>query len=46
MPKGYIWEIRFAERKSKKGRAMGEMVMEEGKIERGKERTGKKRKSE
>lgn len=28
MPKGYIWEIRFAERKSKKERAMGEMVME------------------
>lgn len=27
MPKGYIWAIWF-ERKSKKGRAMGEMVME------------------
>lgn len=27
MPKGYIREIQFAERKSKKERAMGEMLI-------------------
>lgn len=27
MPKGYIWEIQFAERKSKKERAMGGMLI-------------------
>lgn len=27
LPKGYIWEIQFAERKSKKERAMGGMLI-------------------
>lgn len=39
LQKGYVWEVQFAERKNKKGRAMGGMVLGiREKIERGKDR--------
>lgn len=39
LPKGYVWEVQFAERKNKKGRAMGGMVLGiREKIEKGKNR--------
>lgn len=28
LPRGYVWEVQYAGRKSRKGRAMGRMVLE------------------
>lgn len=43
MPKRYIWEIQFAERKSKKERAMGGMLIgRREEIERKRENRKKK----
>lgn len=44
LPKGYIWEMQEAEKRSKKGRAMGEWLWEGGRGLRWKEKLRKGRK--